>query len=119
MHFLNIKANQWTCRSTRTHHSDSKSTSHCSFFMFSREPKHTNFMVFCLFQPRHEAMIYHTQGKHANHYTTDSVLCLENACSMHIKDNLQQLLNNQVVRCDRLWSVSRHKTFFESFHYIH
>jgi hypothetical protein len=33
----------------------------------------TNFIVFGLTSPGLEPMIYHTQGEHANHYTTDAV----------------------------------------------
>jgi hypothetical protein len=33
----------------------------------------TNFIVFGLTRPQPEPMIYHIQGEHTNHYTTDAV----------------------------------------------
>jgi hypothetical protein len=41
--------------------------------MVSREVAHFIFIIFSLTQQGLEPMIYHTQGKHANHYTTDMV----------------------------------------------
>jgi hypothetical protein len=41
-------------------------------FGYSREAAKTNFIVFGLIQPRLETSTYHTQGEHANHYTTDA-----------------------------------------------
>jgi hypothetical protein len=35
--------------------------------------KHINFIVFGLTRPRREPTIYHTRGKHADHYATDAV----------------------------------------------
>jgi hypothetical protein len=39
--------------------------------MLSGEATNTNFIVFGLTRPELKPMIYHTQGEHANHYTTD------------------------------------------------
>jgi hypothetical protein len=41
--------------------------------MLSREATNTNFIVFGLIRSGLEPTIYCTQGKHANHYTTDAV----------------------------------------------
>jgi hypothetical protein len=41
--------------------------------MLSGEATNTNFLDFGLTQSGLELTIYHTQGKHANHYTTDAV----------------------------------------------
>jgi hypothetical protein len=44
--------------------------------MLSREATNTNFIVFSLTRPGLEPTNYHTQGQHANHYTTDTVICV-------------------------------------------
>ena len=43
--------------------------------MLSGEATNTNFLVFGLTRLGLEPTIYRTRGKHANHYTTDVVLC--------------------------------------------
>ena len=63
-----------TCNTTWTHYPDSDATSICSFSLcsvFSRETRNTNCIVFGLTPSRPELTIYHTQGEHANNYTTD------------------------------------------------
>jgi hypothetical protein len=41
--------------------------------MLSGEAPNTNFIEFGLTRPGLELTIYHTQGEHANYYTTDAV----------------------------------------------
>ena len=57
--------------------------------MLSREATNTNFIVFGLTRSGLEAMIYCTQGKHANHYITDAVdrtidvVCIVHRCVLY------------------------------------
>jgi hypothetical protein len=57
--------------------------------MLSREATNTNFIVFGLTRSGLEAMIYCTQGKHANHYITDAVdrtidvVCIVHKCVLY------------------------------------
>jgi hypothetical protein len=41
--------------------------------MLSGEATNTNFLVFGMTRPGLKSTIYHTRGKHANHYATDAV----------------------------------------------
>jgi hypothetical protein len=42
--------------------------------MFSWEAANTNFIVIDLTWPGFKPTIYHTGGKHANHYNTDAIM---------------------------------------------
>jgi hypothetical protein len=68
--------------------------------VLSAETTNTNFIVFGLTQPGLEPMIYHTQGEHANHYTTDAVFLVQtdkNICSFC--DIFKVILNHYFVIC--------------------
>ena len=43
------------------------------YCMVSKQAAYTNFIVFAMTLPRLKTTIYHIQGKHAKHYTTDVV----------------------------------------------
>ena len=58
-----------TCRSTRTHYPDSKTTSLWSYSLMmcaQRRSSNINLIYFGLTRPEIEPMIYRTQGEHAN-----------------------------------------------------
>ena len=64
-----------TCRSTRTHYSDSEPTSLCSFSLMLRAQRRSNKYQFynLQFDPTGlELRFYRTRGEHANHYANDS-----------------------------------------------
>jgi len=48
--------------------------------MLIRESVNTNHIVLSLTRHGVKPMIYHTLGKHANHYTTDAVNFEKNEC---------------------------------------
>jgi hypothetical protein len=43
--------------------------------MLNGEATNTNFIVFGSTQSGREPVIYHTQGQHTNHCTTDAIAC--------------------------------------------
>jgi hypothetical protein len=45
--------------------------------MLSGEATNTNFIVIGLTWPGLESTIYRSRGKHANHYTTDAVIVMQ------------------------------------------
>ena len=57
--------------------------------MLNGEAINTNFIVFGLTRSGLEPTIYHTQGEHAYHYTT-------NAVHHHIKDDLYQVCYQEI-----------------------
>jgi hypothetical protein len=69
--------------------------------MLSAEATNTNFIVFGLTQPWLEPTIYHTQGEHANHYTTDVVFLVQ--ADSKSKDWLAQNQNNVSEWSDMLF----------------
>ena len=50
-------------------------------WVLSGEAANANFIIFGLTQPGLKLTIYHTQGKHANHYTTNVVMIVIGACN--------------------------------------
>jgi hypothetical protein len=52
--------------------------------VLSGEATNINFIVFGLTRLGLEPTIYHTRGKHANHYTTDAVATSEIQCKLYI-----------------------------------
>ena len=66
--------------------------------MLSREATNTNFLVFGVTRPGLKSRIYHTRGKHANHYVTDVV--------DHVNSEVTAYCNKKKITCN-----SRQKGF--------
>ena len=94
--------------------------------LLSWEAAYTNFIIFDLTWPGLEPMIYHTWDKHANHHTTDAVLCW--MCVIHLSIITTSCLKGQSVlisyncsnKIDLLLEpfisvYSLYKSFFPSF----
>ena len=63
--------------------------------MLSGEATITNCIVFGVTQTGLDPTIYHTRGKHANHYTTDAVILYEDI-----------LINNNLNACKTQFIIS-------------
>ena len=83
--------------------------------MLSGEATNTNFIVFGLTRLGLEPTIYRTQGKHANHYTTDAVNKHTKTCAINkIQQELQLYICLQ-LNIDRFSYI--HDKNFTSLYY--
>jgi hypothetical protein len=64
--------------------------------MLSGEATNTNLIVFGLTRQALEPTIYRNQGKHANHYATDAVVC-----DLELCDVITQIFSAHIVCNDR------------------
>jgi hypothetical protein len=67
--------------------------------MLSGEATNTNFIVVGLTWPGLEPTIYHTQGKHASHYTTDAVPFI-----YYVKNDLTEWSDMSTSRLMSQWA---------------
>jgi hypothetical protein len=59
---------------------------HC---VLSREATNTDFIAFGLTRPGLELTIYRTRSEHANHYTTDAVICYDECVLLTYKEDIK------------------------------